>query len=158
MDITNGLGVGCSLFVQGCPFHCRGCFNPGTWDFDGGKEWTNAVEDKFIELVNRPYIKRVSILGGEPLADQNINCVSHIIQRIKDELPNKTIWIYSGFKFENMDLDRLDVVSKCSYLVDGQFEIDKQDLNLPFRGSLNQRIIDIQNTLNSNKIQFYKEV
>ena len=102
MDISNGEGIGVSLFVQGCPFnpHCYNCFNPDTWDFNGGKEWTQETEDKLIELANRPYIKRLSILGGEPLADENLDGVLHLVNRFRLLCPNKSIWIYSGFRWE----------------------------------------------------------
>ena len=97
LDISNGEGVGVALFVQGCPFnpHCYNCFNPETWNFNGGKEWTPEVEDKFIELASRPYIKRISLLGGEPLADENLDGVLHLIDRFRLSFPNKSIWIYS---------------------------------------------------------------
>ena len=88
MDISNGEGIGVSLFVQGCHFHCKGCFNPETWDFNGGNEWTDEVENKFIELAGLPYIKRISILGGEPLANENAISVCSIIQRLKNTYPS----------------------------------------------------------------------
>ena len=97
MDISNGEGVGVALFVQGCPFHCYNCFNPDTWDFNGGKEWTKDTEDKLIELANKPYIKRLSILGGEPLVDENLDGVLHLVDRFRLSFPNKSIWIYSGY-------------------------------------------------------------
>ena len=90
MDVSDGEGVGCSLFVQGCHFHCKNCFNQSTWDFDGGKEWSKATKEKFLELVKRPYITRVSILGGEPLADENIEDVSELISQIP---LNKKVWL-----------------------------------------------------------------
>ena len=100
LDISNGEGIGVALFVQGCPFnpHCYNCFNPNTWDFNGGKEWTPETEDKLIELASRPYIKRLSILGGEPLADENLDGVLHLVDRFCLLLPNKSIWLYSGYE------------------------------------------------------------
>ena len=128
MDISNGEGVGVALFVQGCHFHCYNCFNTEAWDFNGGKEWTTEVKEKFLELIDRPYIKRVSILGGEPLADENLDDVLDLVTEINkrynfqkvdsanpckmgvsevknsDEIrlsfPNKSIWIYSGYTFD----------------------------------------------------------
>lgn len=97
MDISNGEGVGVALFVQGCRFACKNCFNPDTWDFNGGKEWTQDIEDKLIELANKPYIKRLSILGGEPLADENLDGVLHLVDRFRLLCPNKTIWLYTGY-------------------------------------------------------------
>ena len=100
MDISNGSGVGISLFVQGCHFHCKGCFNQETWDFNGGNEWTPEIEKKFLELANRPYIKRISILGGEPLANENVSTVMELIQKLKRQYPEKEsvalYWIYVG--------------------------------------------------------------
>lgn len=149
MDVSDGEGVGCSLFVQGCHFHCKNCFNQSTWDFNGGKEWTKATKEKFLELVNRPYITRVSILGGEPLADENIEDVSDLISQIP---LNKKVWLYTGYVYENMDLDRWLVSNSVDVLVDGQFIDELKDMNLPFRGSSNQRLIDIKKTLDSFKI------
>ena len=155
MDVSNGRGVGISLFVQGCHFHCKGCFNPETWDFNSGKEWTKEVEDRFITLAKRPYVHRISILGGEPLADENIADVLKLITRIKNEFGyNRSIWLYTGYRLEDIlenssknssAHDRLLAVSLVDCLVDGQFELDKQDtLNkeIVFAGSTNQRIIE----------------
>lgn len=97
LDISNGEGVGVSLFVQGCPFHCKNCFNSDTWDFNGGKEWTEETKNKFIELINRPYIKRVSFLGGECLAEQNLDEVLKLVKQIRNSYPDKTIWLYTGY-------------------------------------------------------------
>lgn len=149
MDVSDGEGVGCSLFVQGCHFHCKNCFNQSTWDFNGGKEWTKATKEKFLELVNRPYITRVSILGGEPLADENIEDVSDLISQIP---LNKKVWLYTGYVYENMDSDRKLVSDSVDVLVDGQFIDELKDMNLSFRGSSNQRLIDIKKTLDSFEI------
>ena len=97
-DISNGEGVGVALFVQGCHFHCYNCFNTNTWDFNGGKEWTQDTENKLIELASRPYIKRLSILGGEPLADENLDGVLHLVDRFRLSFPNKSIWLYTGYE------------------------------------------------------------
>ena len=135
-DVNNGEGVGCSLFVQGCHFHCKNCFNQSTWDFNGGKEWTKATKEKFLELVNRPYITRVSILGD-----------------LISQIPlNKKVWLYTGYVYENMDSDRKLVSNSVDVLVDGQYVDELKDMNLSFRGSSNQRIIDIKKTLDSFEI------
>lgn len=97
MDISNGEGVGVSLFVQGCPFHCKNCFNSETWDFNGGKEWTEETKNKFMELIDRPYIKRVSFLGGECLAEQNLDEILALIKEIRISFPEKNIWLYTGY-------------------------------------------------------------
>lgn len=166
MDVSNGKGVGVALFVQGCHFHCRGCFNPETWDFNGGKEWNNEIQSKFIELADRPYIKRISILGGEPLADENISDVLNLINQIRENFNDKQIWLYTGYVWEdivninpktatNTQLSRLSAITTVDYVVDGRFDITKQDLynkKIIFAGSTNQRIIDVKMTLKENNI------
>lgn len=134
MDISNGNGIGVALFTQGCHFHCKNCFNKSTWDFDGGKEFTRETCNKFMKLVNRPFIKRVSILGGEPLAKENVDDVCNILKQIK----NKTIWVYTGHTFETVK--NYDIMKYIDYLVDGQYVDELRDLTLEFRGSSNQNI------------------
>ena len=95
MDISNGEGIGIALFVQGCHFHCEGCFQPETWSFNGGEKWTENVEQDFIQLANKPYITRISILGGEPLCDENVREVYQLIHKLKMTYPNKDIWLYT---------------------------------------------------------------
>ena len=146
LDISNGNDVGVALFVQGCHFHCKNCFNQDTWRFDGGKEFTEEVMDKFLKLVNRDFIKRVSILGGEPLAKENIDGVESILKNIK----NKTVWVYTGYTFDKVK-DK-SVMKYIDYLVDGQYVDELRDLKLEFRGSSNQRIIDVQKSLKENKV------
>lgn len=156
MDVSNGVGVGISLFVQGCHFHCNGCFNPETWDFSGGKEWTPEIEEKFIAMANKPYIQRISILGGEPLADENVHDVMNLLLKLKRIYPNKQIWLYTGYTWESIqatyrkDIERCKAVSCVDVLVDGQFQLDKQDTfnrEIIFAGSTNQRIIDVPQSL-----------
>lgn len=174
MDISNGENVGISVFIQGCPApHCKNCFNPETWDFNDGKEWTQEVEDKFIELANRPYIKRISILGGEPLAEQNLDGVLNLVHKIRLSCPNKTIWLYIGFSWEDIWTDskiiiddytlkiyedyqkRQQIISKCDILVDGRYIEAQRNPSLKWRGSENQRVIDVQQSLKQNKIVLY---
>lgn len=174
-DIANGEGIGVALYVQGCPFHCDGCFNPETWDFNDGKEWNETTKQEFLKLVDRPYIKRVSILGGEPLAPENNEEISSLIYCLKHEFPSKDIWLYTGYKYEDLMLGQdtcfnvkvnQDVLETCKdgyhlfcqslaittvdVLVDGQFEKDKKDLRLKFRGSSNQRILDMRQMRDNN--------
>lgn len=162
MDISNGEGVGISLFVQGCHFHCKNCFNQDTWDFSGGKEWNREIEDEFMKLVNRPYIKRVSLLGGEPLADENVLDIMRLINRIKTECPDKKIWCYTGYTWEQIfpivnpylnltqaEMTRQNAVKNCDILVDGRFVEEEKDLSLEFRGSKNQRIIAVKERITS---------
>lgn len=155
MDISNGENVGVSIFVQGCPFHCKGCFNQETWDFNGGKEFTKNIENKFLKLIDRPHIKRVSILGGEPLCKENAEGVLRLIAQIPDD---KEIWIYTGFTYEALTSDvstddlettiwrsRIkDILNAIDVLVDGQYIEELRDLSLKFRGSSNQRIIRLK--------------
>lgn len=160
-DITNGEGAGVSLFVQGCPFHCKNCFNPETWGYDFGKEWTHEVEEKFIKLAGRNYIKRISFLGGSPLCDHNIKDVALLIQHIKHDYPDKQIWVYTGYTWEsiiNPDNNseyaryRREVLDFIDVLVDGPFIYDERDLTLAFRGSKNQRVINVKKSLTENKV------
>lgn len=154
MDISNGEGVRVSLFVQGCSFHCKNCFNPETWDFNGGKDFTTAEVDKIIKLCNKDYIAGLSILGGEPLHPNNIESVSMLCEYFKFKYPNKTIWLWSGFKYEDILTreNNYDIFNYIDVLVDGQFEEDKKDLTLKWRGSSNQRVIDCKKSLLENKI------
>ena len=147
MDISNGEGIGISLFVQGCHFHCKNCFNPETWDFKGGKEWNQEVRKHFIELANNEHIHRISILGGEPLCDENIEEIINLCKELKEKYPNKKIWIYSGYTYEQIqqDINKAEILDIADILVDGPYEENKQDFNLYFRGSSNQRIIELAN-------------
>lgn len=164
MDISNGEGVGVALFVQGCRFHCYNCFNTETWDFNGGKEWTQETEDKLIELANRQYIKRLSILGGEPLADENLDGVLHLVDRFRLSFPNKTIWIYSGYQWSEIFNDgvyltrdcagwkRREIVKKCDVMVDGRYIDSQRNPSKKWAGSDNQRVILIQKSLKQGKV------
>ena len=102
MDISNGEGIGISIFVQGCPIHCKNCFNKETWDFNGGYEWNQEAKDKLFSLLNRSYIRRISILGGEPLCKENCKDVLELVKEIKTRQPNKKIWVYSGYTLEQL--------------------------------------------------------
>lgn len=176
LDISNGEGVGVSLFVQGCDRHCFNCFNSDTWDFNGGKEWTEETKNKFIKLINRPYINRISVLGGEPLAEQNLDEVLSLIKEIRISFPEKTIWLYTGFEWNQiMDikviqpifsckdlenkiqnvLKRQEIIKQCDVLVDGEYIDEQKNLSLKFRGSKNQRVIDVKQSLAQNKIVLY---
>ena len=177
-DIANGEGIGVALFVQGCHFKCKNCFNPETWDFNGGKEWTPEVENKFIELASRPYIKRISLLGGECLADENIDGVLNLINKIRLLCPNKTIWLYTGYKLkfnewfadkqpfsfspkqndgEGLvnDFIRCEIAKSVDILVDGRYIDSQRNISKKWAGSTNQRVISIQETLKQNKIVLY---
>lgn len=204
LDVSNGENIGISLFTQGCDRvpHCRNCFNPETWDFNGGKEWTEETKNKFLELIDRPYIKRVSILGGEPLAEQNLDGVLDLIKEIREKypisqnvdlenpyksrvsesqndneirisFPKKTIWLYTGFcwndimcSFAGLQADcvvldkkdieawekRRKIISNIDVLVDGEYIDEQKDLSLKWRGSNNQRVIDVKQTIKEGRV------
>lgn len=159
MDISNGEGIGVSLFVQGCHFHCYNCFNQETWDFNSGKEWTRQIERHFLDLVNKAYIKRVSILGGEPLCDENVRTVLKLITKINNNFNDKKIWLYTGYTWEEIMRSRNAFVKdkmlslrqlaicESDILVDGKYIDSLKNYSLKFRGSSNQRVIDVQKTL-----------
>lgn len=158
LDISNGEGIGVSLFMQGCHFHCKNCFNPETWDFNGGKEWTNEVKSHFLDLISNVHIHRISILGGEPLCNENEEAVFELCKDIKDHYDDKQIWVYTGYTFEAIEKSvsaRKEVLNYIDILVDGPFVEGLQDFNLAFRGSSNQRIIDVKKTLQSGEVELY---
>lgn len=154
IDISDGVGIGVALFVQGCARHCKNCFNPETWDFNGGKEYTNADRDRILEYIKKPYIKRLSILGGEPLEEVNLTDVCRLVILAKREKPEIKIWIYTGYTYEELlkriaysTKDDLAVIlDNIDYLVDGPFVEEEKDLSLKFAGSRNQRVIDMNLT------------
>lgn len=170
MDISNGEGVGVSLFVQGCPFHCKNCFNSETWDFSEGKEWTEKTKNKFMELIDRPYIKRVSFLGGECLAEQNLDEVLNLTQQIRISFPEKTIWLYTGYELSEIIKQeqyekvsgipdvwskRWEIIKLCNIVVDGEYIDEQKDLTLKWRGSKNQHVIDVKQSIAQNKMVLY---
>ncbi len=170
MDISNGEGVGVSLFVQGCDRHCFNCFNSETWDFNGGKEWTEEAKNKFMELIDRPYIRRISVLGGEPLAEQNLDEVLSLIKEIRISFPEKTIWLYTGYELSEIIKQeqyekvsgipsvwskRWKIISNIDVLVDGEYIDEQKDLTLKWRGSKNQHVIDVKQSLAQNKMVLY---
>ena len=159
-DISNGENIGISLFVQGCHFHCPNCFNKETWDFNGGQEWNYKTEERFIDLAKRDYIKRISILGGEPLADENVNDILLLIINIRDTFYNsKKIWLYTGYKYEDIVASyiRFNIIKRCDVLVDGLFIDSLKDMRLKWKGSSNQRVIDIKETINNNRMILYTD-
>jgi anaerobic ribonucleoside-triphosphate reductase activating protein len=157
IDSTNGIGVGVSLFVSGCNHHCKGCFNPETWNFSNGKPFTEDTMLTLIDLVDRDYIDFFSVLGGEPYDEQNIDTVIEIVSEVRNINPNIKIFSWSGFTFEELSLREkaYKLMSLCDYLIDGEFEIDKKDLNLQLRGSSNQRVIDLKKSLADDKVVIY---
>ena len=160
-DIANGEGVRVSLFVSGCRHHCKGCFNPETWSFKYGNEFTKEVEDNLINMLRPNYIKGLTLLGGEPMEPENQQELVKLLRRIKKELPEKDIWCYSGYTYDK-DLKPTDgrvhtevtdeILSYLNVLVDGQFVEELKDITLNFRGSSNQRLINVPETLRTNSI------
>lgn len=156
MDISNGEGIGISLFMQGCHFHCKNCFNPETWDFNGGKEWNEEVKKHFLKLASNEHVNRISILGGEPLCSENIKEIIDLCKNIKSLYPNKRIWLYSGYTYEEIrrDIHKAEILLHIDILVDGLYKDELQDFKLYYRGSSNQRVIDVQksNALSINEV------
>ena len=142
IDIANGPGVRVSLFVSGCRNHCKGCFNPETWDFDYGRPFTRETEDEIIEALRPSWIQGLSILGGEPTEEENAAVLIPFLKRVRAVLPNKDIWLYSGYTYEAFR-DK-EILTLADVLVDGPFLLELKDAGLAFRGSRNQRIIDLR--------------
>lgn len=158
-SIENGTGVRVSLFVSGCTHHCKDCFNAEAWDFEYGKPFTKETEDEIIEDLRPDYMAGITLLGGEPMEPVNQRGLISLIRRIREELPQKTIWIYSGYVYEDFkDGGRAhcevtdEILSLCDILVDGPFVEEKKNISLRFRGSENQRIIDLKKTRAEGKV------
>lgn len=159
-DIANGLGCRATLFVSGCQFQCKGCFNAEAWDFTAGKPYTKEVEDHMMDLLQPNYIQGLSVLGGEPLNPRNIATVLSLVERVRRELPEKDVWIYTGYRWEALmhlikhgstfgqNLEKL--LPLIDVLVDGLFVEDKKDISLNFRGSSNQRLICCKDSIASS--------
>ncbi len=150
MDISNGPGVRVSLFFQGCHFHCKDCFNSETWDFSKGKPFTDEIIDEIIKIADHDYIDGLSILGGEPMHPTNVEETIQLAKKFKEKYPNKNIWVWTGYKFE--DIPNKGALPYIDVLVDGQFITELYAPNLKWKGSANQRVIDIKKTLKENKI------
>lgn len=149
-DIANGPGVRVSLFVSGCRNRCKGCFNPETWSFDYGEPYTLWTGEEILDALNPKYITGLSILGGDPFEPENIETVTDLCRMVKKFFPSKTIWIYTGYLYE--DLKDLEIMDYIDVLVDGPFIESEKDLRLAFRGSKNQRIIDVQASRSSGSV------
>ena len=156
MDISNGKGVRVSIFVQGCTFNCKNCFNPETHDFAGGKEFTDDTINRVLELCANENIEGLSILGAEPMHPTNIEGVSLLAKKFKEKFPQKTLWAWTGYNFENYLKDK-EIVKYLDVLVDGQYVDELHDFRLKWRGSSNQRVIDIPKTLKKGEIVLFEE-
>ena len=155
MDIANGPGIRVSIFFQGCAFHCKNCFNPETWDFNGGLEFTDKEIDTIIDLAKENHIKGLSILGGEPMHPKNITNTTKLAKKFKETYPNKTIWTWSGFLFDK-DLKDKEVMKYIDVLIDGQYKDELHNPTLKWRGSSNQRVIDVQKSLKKGEVVLYE--
>lgn len=151
MDISNGPGVRVSIFTQGCSMHCKNCFNPETWDFAGGKEFTDETAAKILSLCEPEYIKGLSILGGEPLHPVNIEGTQRLAQAFKARFPSKSLWVWTGFLFEK-ELKDKEIMKYIDVLVDGPYVDELCSPLLKWKGSSNQRVIDVQSSLKENKV------
>ena len=156
-DIANGPGVRVSLFVSGCTHRCKGCFNAQAWDFDYGKPFDQSVIDHILELLKPDYIKGITYLGGEPLDPKNQGELLNLSRQIKAKYPNKSIWCFTGYVFEHLpDVDP-ELLSYFDVLVDGPFIEEKKNLSLKFRGSENQRLLDMKKTLACGTATLWEE-
>ena len=158
-SVSNGVGVKTVLWVSGCDIHCRNCHNQSTWDFNSGIPFTEDTMQEILYDLSKPYIKGLTLSGGHPLDPHNAPKVLEIVKRVKMVFPNKDIWIYSGYVWEDIIKDNtLKEILKCTdVLVDGAYVDELRDISLAFRGSSNQRIIDVKKTLNSNEVILWQE-
>ena len=149
-DIQNGPGIRTSIFVQGCTFHCRECFNSETWPFEGGKEFTQKEMNLLMELSDKHFIVGLSVLGGEPLHPYNIDTVIDICRTFKEKFKDKSIWLWSGYRYE--EIVNKDILDYIDVLIDGRVMYDLRDFKLMYRGSRNQRVIDVKKTKEKGEI------
>ena len=164
-DIANGVGVRTSLFVSGCRNHCPGCFNTGTWSFELGEPFTPEVEEALLQSLEPTYVVGLSILGGEPMEPENQEALLPFLKRAKERYPQKTIWVYTGFTWEDLTCGPSrgctpitpELLRTIDVLVDGPFILEKKDISLRFRGSSNQRLIDVPATLARNEIVWWED-
>ncbi len=159
-DIANGPGVRTSLFVAGCTHHCQGCFNPESWNFEAGKPFTDATIEEIIASLRPDYVKGLTLLGGEPFEPINQQALLPLVKKVKELYPQKTIWAYSGYLFDKQIQDVMakkypftnELLQYIDVLVDGEFHEAEKDLSIVYRGSRNQRIIDVQKSLEEGKL------
>jgi len=163
-DIADGTGVRVSVFVSGCTHHCKNCFNPETWNFDYGTPYTEQTEQEIIDALKRPYIRGLTLLGGEPFEPDNQRVLVALLRRIRSELPEKDIWCYSGYTFEELTGESRarcevtdEMLSMLNVLVDGEYVDELRNIRLRFRGSENQRILDIIQSLRDHKAVVWQQ-
>ncbi len=156
MDISDGPGVRVSIFTQGCSFNCKNCFNQETHDFNGGKEFNDETLNHILDLCNNKHIEGLSILGGEPMHPRNIEGTTKLAKAFKEKFPNKSLWAWSGYSFDN-DLKDKEIAKYLDVIVDGRYEDDLRNPKLKWKGSENQRVIDVQKSLADSKIVLFKD-
>lgn len=166
-SISNGPGVRTVLWVSGCSIHCKGCQNPESWSCDSGKPFDDSAKQELFNTLNKSYIKGITFSGGHPLEPKNVETIYLLIKEIREKFPTKDIWLYTGYTLESIfpkiitddfNPDRVyrqQIVSMCDVIVDGPYIEEQRDITLPFRGSKNQRLIDVKETINQNKIVLY---
>lgn len=157
IDIANGPGVRVSLFVSGCTHHCEGCFNPETWDFKYGKQFGDDTIEQIVDLLKPTHIQGLSLLGGEPFDPRNQSTVWRLVKHVRNRLPDKDVWCYTGYCFEQLYAGHIgnhskQLLSMIDVLVDGPFVLSMKNVGLRFRGSENQRIISVKETIAADKI------
>ena len=160
LDVANGIGIRTTLFVSGCTNHCKNCFQPETWDFCYGQEFTSATADAILESLRPAYVRGLTLLGGEPFEPENQRVLVPFVRRVRETYPQKTVWAFSGFTLEELRTEGShprceatdELLSMLDVLVDGRFVEALKDISLRFRGSSNQRLIDMKKTLASGEI------
>ncbi len=167
-DVANGPGVRVSLFVSGCNHHCKNCFNKEAWDFNYGQDFTGKEQEEILQDLKPEYITGLSLLGGEPFEKENQEGLVPLLKKVKQTYPNKKIWCYTGFTFDKQILGEMiekedrqatkDMINNIDYIVDGKFVEELKDPKLRFRGSSNQRIIDVKKSLEQNKVVIWDEL
>ncbi len=167
-DIADGPGVRVTLFVSGCTHHCKECFQPETWDFSYGEPFTQDVQEELLQALSPAYVAGLTLLGGEPFEPENQRALAPFLKKVREQLPEKTIWAYSGYVFEELTGKETgagrarcevtdEMLSLVDVLVDGEFESDKKNISLQFRGSQNQRLIQVKQSLAKNEIVWWEE-
>lgn len=152
-SVANGEGIRVVLWVSGCSLHCRGCHNPETWNVNSGKLFDESVKQELFEALDKPYIKGITFSGGHPLENENISEVYNLCKEIKEKYPTKDIWLYTGYIFE--DITSYLILKYIDVVVDGKYIEEEKDITLKWRGSRNQRVISVQQSLKENKIVLY---
>lgn len=168
-SIANGEGIRVVLWCSGCSLHCRGCHNPETWNLNSGKLFDEEAKQELFEALDKPYIQGITFSGGHPLEDANLDCIGNLIYEIKERFPDKDIWLYTGYTWDKVTMKlgeivtnhsykrflRHTIIEKCDVVVDGAYIEEQRDITLKFRGSKNQRLIDVKKSLKENKVVLY---